>query len=283
MYAFWYYYFGGETTGNQACLHITNSKINETQPNWKLRWISYLIYGLWVHIRLYPIILLPLLLFHEYESRNKSWKALFRLFVELGIGAGGVFIGLGALFYAIYGSNFIQETFLYHFSRLDNRHSFSPYFYEIYLNYILDTASASRSLIRLIPTLYIIFTSVRFLRGYSPFYLHFLATYAFVSFNKVITMQYYMWIFGALILALPDSLIFTQKRFRMGYGLILQYFLPILTWIWLSMKMENDGENHLHIMWIICLFQIYMHLWVLTSFMKTIRCYNPFEEKKRRL
>ena len=62
MYAFWYYYFGGETTGNHLCLQIVNNKINETQPDPKLKWISYMIYGLWVHVRVYPIIFLPLLI-----------------------------------------------------------------------------------------------------------------------------------------------------------------------------------------------------------------------------
>jgi hypothetical protein len=64
MYAFWYYYFGGETTGNQAGLHTISNKINESQPKTTARWLSYLIYGLWVHVRVYPIILLPLLLVH---------------------------------------------------------------------------------------------------------------------------------------------------------------------------------------------------------------------------
>lgn len=64
MYAFWFYYFGGETTGNQPCLHITNHKISQTQPNATLKWVSYLVYGLWVHVRVYPIVLLPLLLMH---------------------------------------------------------------------------------------------------------------------------------------------------------------------------------------------------------------------------
>jgi hypothetical protein len=77
------------------------------------------------------------------------------------------------------------------------------------------------------------------MRGYSPFYLHFLVTFAFVTFNKVITLQYYMWVMGALILVLPESLIFQQGRFRMGWGLLLQWALPIMIWIWLSMRLEG--------------------------------------------
>ena len=116
-----------------------------------------------------------------------------------------------------------------------------------------------------------------YLKGYSAFYLHFIVTFAFVSFNKVITLQYYMWIGGALLLVIPESLIFSLKRYRMGFGLLLQYFFPILIWIWLSLQLENEGQNYLHTMWMICLFQLYMHLWVLYSFMKTVRVYSPIE------
>ncbi len=200
-----------------------------------------MIYGFWVHMRVYPIIFLPLLIFHQYEVKNKNWKATLKVFIQLGIGAGGIFISIAAIFYYIYGQKFIEETFLYHLTRLDNRHSFSPYFYEIYLNYSAEMGGFSRASIRLIPTFYIIVTSLRFLKGYSIFFLHFLATYAFVSFNKVITLQYYMWILGALILVLPESLIFIQKRYRMGFGLLLQYILSIIIWIWLSLSLENEG------------------------------------------
>lgn len=66
MYGFWYYYFGGDATGNQAGLHAINNKIETSQPNTTMKWVSYLIFGLWVHVRVYPIVLLPLLLVHEY-------------------------------------------------------------------------------------------------------------------------------------------------------------------------------------------------------------------------
>jgi hypothetical protein len=79
--------------------------------------------------------------------------------------------------------------------------------------------------------------SVKYIRSYSPFYLHFLATLAFVTFNKVITMQYYMWIFGALLLVLPESLIFINKLYRKGLSLAIQYFFPIIIWIWMSMRL----------------------------------------------
>jgi hypothetical protein len=46
-------------------------------------------------------------------------------------------------------------------------------------------------------------------------------------------------------------------------------------WIWLSLRLEGGGENNLHTMWLICLFQVYMHLWVVVSFLQTIKRYNP--------
>lgn len=107
MYAFWYYYFGGNASGNHSCLQTIKNKINENQPDPTLKWISYMIYGLWVHMRVYPIIFLPLLLFHEFEARNKNIKSALTLLIQLGIGAGGIFIALGAIFYAIYGHKFI--------------------------------------------------------------------------------------------------------------------------------------------------------------------------------
>lgn len=165
--------------------------------------ISYIIYGIWVHLRVYPIILLPLLLMHEYYTYGSSIKTLLKQTVQIGLIGGGVFIILGVIFYLKYGYDFLENTYLYHLFRKDNRHSFSPYFYEIYLNYD-NVSSFSKSLVRNVPFLYILISlSLRLMRTYSLFYLHFLATFAFVTFNSVITLQYYMWIIGSMLLLLP--------------------------------------------------------------------------------
>ena len=65
--------------------------------------------------------------------------------------------------------------------------------------------------------------------------------YAFVSFNKVITMQYYMWVIGALLLVLPESTLLTNKhrRFQKAFSYIMQWMLGILLWVWLSIKLEK--------------------------------------------
>jgi hypothetical protein len=71
--------------------------------------------------------------------------------------------------------------------------------------------------------------------------MHFLITFGFVEFNKVITLQYYMWVWGALLLVLPESRIMTMKQYRKGINLALQWVLGVALWIWLSLKLENSG------------------------------------------
>ncbi len=154
----------------------------------------------------------------------------------MGIFSGGIFIILLAVFYHLYGEQFLNESYLYHFFRKDNRHSFSPFFYQIYLNY--DYSGMGRSLIRNLPSIYIILVlSLTYSKRYSIYYMHFLITFGFVEFNKVITLQYYMWVWGALFLVLPESRILTMKQYRKGINLTLQWVLGVSLWIWLSLRL----------------------------------------------
>lgn len=121
---------------------------------------------------------------------------------------------------------------------MDNRHSFSPLFYEIYLS--LNSQTLMKAFTRLIPQLYIMgVVTYRTHRDISPYYAIFLITYGFVSFNKVITMQYYMWVWGALLLLLPESSIATNsnRRGRISFNLTIQWVLGILLWVWLSRRL----------------------------------------------
>jgi len=129
MYAFWYYYFGGSASGNFTFMKLKNEKVDSLQPEQWKRLLSYVIYGLWVHIRVYPIIFLPIILAHEYHVYGKSKSGLIKQIIQIGLIGGGVFVLLALIFYLKYGYSFLENTYLYHLTRKDNRHSFSPYFY----------------------------------------------------------------------------------------------------------------------------------------------------------
>jgi hypothetical protein len=68
MYAFWYFMFGKNFSGNLVPDQIKLRKIDEMQSNLMHRIYAYAIYGLWVHFRIYPIIFLPLILIYEHRN-----------------------------------------------------------------------------------------------------------------------------------------------------------------------------------------------------------------------
>jgi hypothetical protein len=100
----------------------------------------------------------------------------------------------------------------------------------------MNSQSFVRSMAQLVV---IVAITKRLHKNISPYYAHFLITYAFVSFNKVITMQYYMWIFGALLILLPESSLMTNsnRRYQKSFGYLMQYCLGILLWVWSSIKL----------------------------------------------
>lgn len=118
-----------------------------------------------------------------------------------------MFLSLAAFFYYLYGYEFLYETYLYHLFRRDNRNSKSAYFYELYLNYKNDTlvGSASRVVNRLLPTILSLLTvSFVFVKKRSLFFCQGLIICYFVIFNRVITDQYYVWVYYGLYFTIPE-------------------------------------------------------------------------------
>jgi hypothetical protein len=75
-------------------------------------------------------------------------------------------------------------------------------------------------------------------------------------------------------LVLPESRIITFKQHTKGFNLALQWFFGVAIWIWMSLKVEAEGENILLAMWVICLGRILLDLWVLLGFIKTVKPQN---------
>lgn len=186
--AFWFFYFGDEVHGNMSPIERADNLLSERQPSPIRRYFSYALFGLWAHFSLYPIIFVPLLVMHEYHSvkENRTQHAA-KFAIEFLLVSGGVFLTLGLFFYGLYGIKFIQETYLYYLSNRDGRHSKSPYFFEIYLNYSTDLSapSSSRVLNRILPSLLaFLMISFVFVKKRSVFFCQGMLTCFLVIFNR---------------------------------------------------------------------------------------------------
>lgn len=214
----------------------------------RIVWAAVL-YGLAVHWRVYPIIYSLTILLYLGSKFNKSamgksgigrqkrggqrttkrivgrgWKAQVESFVlnamkrtiswngvVFGLCSGLVFLGLGVSMYWLYGYTFVEETYLYHLTRKDPRHNFSPYFYSAYLDADKGLSSGV-PIYRMMGHIGAVFSIVS---GVLQVYLAFsfgsvdlsaafmLQTMAFVAFNKVSTAQYFVWYLSWLPITLP--------------------------------------------------------------------------------
>ncbi|ETI45632.1 hypothetical protein, variant [Phytophthora nicotianae CJ01A1] len=164
--------------------------------------LSALAYGAAVHFKIYPIIYaLAFLVFlnGNFSATNANWisssNSLWAQFAGLlnrdrlafGLVSGGLFIFLAAGCYYLYGFQFLYEAYLYHFTRTDNRHNFSVYFYDLYLRY--NTPSGfGVGLLAFLPQLTSL-VAISFAYGRDLPFALFALTMVFVIFNKVCTAQ----------------------------------------------------------------------------------------------
>ncbi|KAL2631626.1 hypothetical protein R1flu_016312 [Riccia fluitans] len=223
-------------------------------------------FGVVVHVRIYPIIyVLPILVVldrnyakmigigsrddddHDSASSGMVYtlrSLLNRPRVMLGAISGSVFFTLCGLFYYIYGSQYLHEALLYHLTRSDHRHNFSIYFYSIYLNEAVELSVVQR-LLAFVPQMSVQLVLVFFFARDLPFCL-FLQTVAFVTFNKVITAQYFVWFFCLLPLILP----FTSLKLRWrGAALISVWTAAQVHWLGWAYLLEFKGKNTFLPLW----------------------------------
>lgn len=170
--------------------------------------------------------------------------------VGFGLVALSVFAGVTAACYAMYGWTFLWETYLYHLTRTDNRHNFSPYFYDLYLRF--DEPPASRRLAGLLSFLPQ-FGTLAVLGGLYhrdlPMAL-LLQTLVFVAWNKVITVQYFHWYLSLAPLVLPQAGLalaaLGQRSLRaaaVGAFLCIAWLLTEIFWNAPAYHLEWQGQS----------------------------------------
>ncbi|KAI8990305.1 PIG-M-domain-containing protein [Pilobolus umbonatus] len=202
------------------------------------------LFGLAVHFKIYPIIYavpLLLLLDDHYGDPVDEYTAIYRykqfrlkalqlldtkgdmfgslchsllsfispLRIVFAVSSASVFFLLTGIMYQMYGQEFMQHTYLYHVTREDHRHNFSVWFYQLYLG--MNQQLPLVGLLSFIPQFaLVIIVGITF--GKDIFFACFVQTYLFVSFNKVMTSQYFMWYISLFPLILPSTKILMRWK-----------------------------------------------------------------------
>ncbi|OJJ61590.1 hypothetical protein ASPSYDRAFT_1173439 [Aspergillus sydowii CBS 593.65] len=170
-------------------------------------YLAGILLGLGVHFKIYPFIYgVSTLIASQIISFITPCRIRLTLTSLL------TFAALNAVMYLRYGTPFLQHTYFHHLTRIDHRHNFSPYSTLLYLTAAADPTSGHGSptgsfeSLAFIPQLPLAVVLIPLILGKKDLPGTMLAqTFAFVTFNKVCTSQYFLWYLIFLPFYLPTS------------------------------------------------------------------------------
>ncbi|CAR29570.1 hypothetical protein ZYGR_0AD02530 [Zygosaccharomyces rouxii] len=202
--------------------------------------LAGLMYGISIHFKIYPVIYsLPISIYTYNRYKGHRW---FYKLVLLGAAALIGLAGCSIWMYQIYGQEFLENAYLYHLYRTDHRHNFSIWNLLLYFDSARPEKSAL-SKIAFVPQL-IVTASISILQWWNPSFENlpcvlFVQTFAFVTFNKVCTSQYFIWYLIFLPLYISRSNISPLK------GVIMLAVWGITQGLWLlqGYRLEFLGQD----------------------------------------
>jgi len=161
-----------------------------------------------------------------------------------------------------YGREALDEGLLYHFVRVDHRHNYSMYWYWIYLargkaaEVALTAAATTHNTsslwgyIPLLPQIILLGFSSLGIAPYDLSFALFCQTFAFVTFNKVITAQYFTWYLCLLPLC-SGRIKWNSKRMLISLAVVI---VSIVAWLLSAFSLEMLGWRSHRQVWIASLF-----------------------------
>lgn len=216
--------------------------------------------GLGVHFKIYPFIYAASIF---WWLSPENWGQVLRGRGSLGRSASDwvyglfrkerillvfysalVFLMLSGWMIMNYSMDFVKHTYLYHFTRIDHRHNFSVYNTVLHLNSAYPDQASSFKIesLAFVPQLCLSVLAIPFYLSEKDLAGTMLAqTFAFVTFNKVCTSQYFLWYMVFLPFYLPNSSFWRKPR--LGIAALVLWVLGQAAWLQQGFELEFMGKS----------------------------------------
>ncbi|QDS69008.1 GPI mannosyltransferase 1 [Venturia effusa] len=240
--------------------------------------IAGVILGLAVHFKIYPFIYASSIMWWldeervSGESREGADRTLLgaitgflnRSRIALAVSSLITFMALNGVMLALYGWPFLEHSYLYHVARIDHRHNFSPYNTMLYINSSPHAASSLHlESLAFLPQILLSAVIIPLALAKRDLASTMLAqTFAFVTFNKVCTSQYFLWYLIFLPFYLPFSSLL--KKPAMGITAGVLWTLGQVFWLQQGYQLEFLGNStFVPGLWLASLSFFVINCWVL--------------------
>ncbi|KKA29851.1 hypothetical protein TD95_000441 [Thielaviopsis punctulata] len=220
--------------------------------------VAALVLGFAVHFKIYPFIYAPAIVWwmdadnmgrksgaaaaHTLAQKILAFVTIDR--VKLAVLSFGTFMGLNLAMYSLsYGYPFVLHTYLHHVTRLDHRHNFSVYNVLLYLSSAFPGSSSFKiESLAFLPQLLLSGILIPLVVAKRDLATSMMAqTFAFVTFNKVCTSQYFLWYMIFLPVCLPTSSLIARPR--LGVTALVLWVVGQAAWLQQGFQLEFMGES----------------------------------------
>jgi hypothetical protein len=158
------------------------------------------------------------------------------------------FMSLLGFFYILFGKKFLYEYLIYHIVRKDHRHNYSLFSYLMYIVYTTKFGKIFSLLAFLPQGIMVLFCSIFLFNDLNLCLI--IVTWIFVTFNKVVTAQYFLWYISILPLIMPFNKMFLKNQAKCLFMFTIWLILEVY-WNSLSHNLEIKGVNQFTEIWLL--------------------------------